>query len=242
MSRDYTQYITAPHKQAPNFVEWVRAQTKPFADIQTALGFIATAFDLDVAVGSQLDDVGRWVGVSRRLEIPLNAAFFSFDVAGLGWDEGYWKGPYEPAEGVVSLDDDAFRSLIRARVAYNYWNGSNEKLELIGATVLQFWGVEAYMLDNQDMTVTLFLTKEPPVVILELLKQAALLSKPAGVRLHGYIVATQPGRPLNLVDQSKINKVVRFGLPERETNWAPPPGPSPEQGAGLIVNVWAICT
>ncbi|MGC7970039.1 DUF2612 domain-containing protein, partial [Salmonella enterica] len=68
-------------------------------------------FDLDQAIGVQLDAVGEWVGISRNITVPLAGVYFSFDIAGLGFDQGVWKGPFDPDTGLTTLDDDTYRLL-----------------------------------------------------------------------------------------------------------------------------------
>lgn len=134
-AEDYVGLITSQHADKPKFVAMVAAVAKAFADTSNLIDGLPQAFDLDVAVGAQLDDVGLWVGLSRKIGVPIEGVYFSFDTEGLGYDQGSWKGPFDPDVGLTSLDDDTYRLLLRARIAANHWDGTFERavelLELI---------------------------------------------------------------------------------------------------------------
>lgn len=120
---DYTALITTEHAGKPKFAAMAAAVAQCFADQINLLQSIPAAFDLDTAIGVQLDAVGLWAGIRRQVRTPLNV-YFSFDTAGLGFDQGNWQGPFDPSTGLTSLDDETFRTLIRAKIAANSWDGT----------------------------------------------------------------------------------------------------------------------
>lgn len=120
----YTGLITSEHADKPKFNAMVSAVAQCFVDQQNALGSFIPSFDLDEAVGDQLDTLGAWVGISRRVRTPLTGVYFSFDIAGLGFDQGVWQGPFDPSTGITLLDDDTYRLLIRAKIGANHWDGT----------------------------------------------------------------------------------------------------------------------
>lgn len=62
----YPDLITLEHISKPNFVEMVKETTQPFVDIIQFLGLIPTTYyDIDVAIGVQLDTLGLLIGVPR---------------------------------------------------------------------------------------------------------------------------------------------------------------------------------
>lgn len=121
---DYTGLITSEHNQKPKFMATVTALAGSYADLINSLQSMPTVFDLDAAVGVQLDAVGLWVGITRNIDVPLTGVYFSLDTAGVGLDQGVWMGPFDPSTGVTALDDDTYRLLIRARIAANHWDGT----------------------------------------------------------------------------------------------------------------------
>ncbi|SCB10344.1 Protein of unknown function [Cupriavidus alkaliphilus] len=123
---DYTGLVTSEHSQRPKFMSVVAALAQPMVDLMNLLGGMPDKFDLDQAVGAQLDDVGRWVGISRRVSTPLTGVYFSFDTPGVGFDQGSWKGPFDSDTGLTLLDDDTYRLVLRAKIGANHWDGTLE--------------------------------------------------------------------------------------------------------------------
>lgn len=195
MTTDYTQYITSQHADKPRFAATVALTAGAFAQIADAALNLPKAFDVDTAVGVQLDIIGLWVGIARKQAIPIAGAFFSWNTAGKGWNEANWKGPYEPDEGIVNLDDDTYRVVIKAKIGTNYWKGSYESVQEIGQSAVTPVGVQCFVLDNLDMTTTVYVLGAPTNVLLEMIKRGLVPPKAAGIRITGYVLASQPGHP-----------------------------------------------
>ena len=102
---DYTGLITSEHADKPKFMAMVAAVAQCAVDQMTLLQSMPTAFDLDAAVGVQLDAVGIWVGLNRNIAVPIDNVYFSWDTAGVGWDQGVWKQPGDPDNGITRMDD-----------------------------------------------------------------------------------------------------------------------------------------
>ena len=123
---DYLNLITSEYSDPVNqakFIATVTARVQPYVDMQAQLAEMNALFDLDVAVGQQLDTTGQWIGLTRFLSVPLNI-YFSWGVNGLGWNQGIWYSPYGPSSSVVQLDDPHYRILLKARVVANQWDGT----------------------------------------------------------------------------------------------------------------------
>jgi hypothetical protein len=185
----YTSLITSEHASAPNFVATVAASCQPFADLLAVLQSIPSLYDLDNAVGAQLDTVGLWVGVSRNLAEPLTGVYFSFDTAGVGFDQGVWFGPGDSTTTLFALPDDIYRTLLRAKIAANQWDGSIPDAYAIWDIMLQPIGLDIQITDNGDMTMTQTLVGTPDVVTQAIFNQGLLDLKPAGVSVTNVIAA-----------------------------------------------------
>ena len=72
----YLNRITT-YNQKPKFTATVTAVLQPFVDAQAFLEGLPAAFDIDVAIGAQLDVVGQWVNLSRNVELPVLNNWFS---------------------------------------------------------------------------------------------------------------------------------------------------------------------
>ncbi|MEA5104670.1 DUF2612 domain-containing protein [Pantoea sp. S18] len=182
----YTDLITNYHAGKPKFVAHVDLSTRPLTDSSTSLQSLISAFDIDSAVGVQLDVLGEWIGRKRIVSQPISGVYFSFDTDSLGWDQGIWQGPYDPDAGYTSLSDDTYRIVLKAKIAINNWNGQNDSLPAILEKALAGSGLKMQIVDNQDMTISVWVFPEVDIslVSLELLaaiKQGYLTVKAAGV-------------------------------------------------------------
>ncbi|SPA44827.1 DUF2612 domain-containing protein [Cupriavidus taiwanensis] len=193
---DYTGLVTSEHNQRPKFMRVVAALAQPMVDLMNLLGGMPDKFDLDVAGGAQLDDVGRWVGIARRVATPLTGVYFSLDTAGVGFDQGNWKGPFDPDTGLTLLDDDTYRLVLRAKIGANHWDGT---LESTAAILNSIFNGDTYVFiqDNQDMSMTIGVAgKVPSAVFLALLEGGYIPLKPEGVRVNFVIVTSVDGEPI----------------------------------------------
>lgn len=197
MSGDVTPYtgkITSEHQGAPRFMASVAASVQPFADALASLQGMSEDFDLDFAVGAQLDVLGQWIGVFRYLQTPLNNVFFSFDTAGLGFDQGAWFGPFDSGTQMTRLPDDIYRIVLLATVLANQWDGTVGQAYAAYAVLFsQFPEVKILLQDNQDMTIELIMIATFGVTaITQALFTSGLLSlRPAGV-LETFTIITGP--------------------------------------------------
>lgn len=76
---DYTDLVTSEHSTSPKFMAMVEATLQPLVDLQNVAAAIPQAYDVELAIGTQLDVVGQWVGRTRDLEIPIENPYFSLD-------------------------------------------------------------------------------------------------------------------------------------------------------------------
>lgn len=182
----YTDLITNYHSQKPLFVNHVDLITRPLTDTANAMTAFITEFDIDEASGVQLDILGKWIGRTRVVSQPISGIYFSFDTDGLGFDQGVWQGPYDPDAGFTNLSDETYRIILKAKIAINHWNGTNETLPAILDTALAGSGLTMQIVDNQDMTISVWVFPETDIsnVSLELIaaiRQGYLTVKAAGV-------------------------------------------------------------
>ncbi len=183
----YTGLITSEHSNKPNFVSTVEASTSPQSLIQDVLATINNKFDVDTAIGKQLDIVGLWVGVSRFINTPLTGVYFEWDNASLGWDFGIWQGEFSPTSGLTALPDDAYRTLIKAKIAANSWSGNIPDAYKIWESV--FTDTIVLIQDNQNMTIVIGVVGRPLDVLTQALLTGGYLPlKPEGVGILYYAV------------------------------------------------------
>lgn len=128
---DYTDKITSEHRNSPKFIATVSLSVAPYVALQAFLAALPSQFDLDAAVGAQLDVVGQWINQSREISVPIPDVYFAFDDDLRGFDRGVWKGPYDQEYGIDRLDDDTYRRLLRTLVLANSWDGTAEHAQQI---------------------------------------------------------------------------------------------------------------
>jgi len=190
---DYTGKITGRHADKPKFMAMVQVVAQCFLDANLATAALPAVFDLDNALDAQLDNVGEWVGISRNVDTPLTNVYFALDTAGLGFDQGAWQGPFDPSTGITTLDNDTYRTLIRAKIGANQWDGTLGQSKAI--LDLVFSGdTFVFIQDNQDMTITIGVVGAPPTALeLALLTGGHIPIKPQSVGINYYIVPSSPG-------------------------------------------------
>jgi hypothetical protein len=121
---DYLAKVTREHAGQPDFISMLAMVLQPFSDAQLFLKQLPEQFDLDTAIGAQLDVDGQWIGRSRNIKVPVANSYFTFDDPLRGWDRGVWKGPFADLTGLVVLDDETYRDLLFAKCAANHWDGT----------------------------------------------------------------------------------------------------------------------
>lgn len=208
---DYTGLIPPLYANKTKFVSTIVASVSPFADMQNFLSTLPLAFDLDTAVGVQLDVDGEWVGRSRIIPIPISHPWFSWGIQKRGWGEAYWKGPEILGDTLTSLDDETYRRLLRAKILANEQDGTIAQAQAALATFF----LEPTLIFTMDRTQAIgwlpgnqpssqrsgmvwqigVAQKLPDLVSLEILAQNLIPVQPAGVYLDVKVI-TVDGTPL----------------------------------------------
>lgn len=182
----YLARITSEHNDKPKYMAMVEAIAQCFAEALDVAKSLPAVFDLDDAVGVQLDAVALWIGLSRIVNTPLNV-YFSLDTPGLGFDQGSWKGPFDSSQGLTVLDDETFRTMLKIKIAANHWDSTMPSFLAIVARIFAGTGITVFATDNQDMSMSVYLTgTPPPAVLLALIKNGYFLLKPEAVRVNYY--------------------------------------------------------
>ncbi|MGQ5288438.1 DUF2612 domain-containing protein [Pectobacterium actinidiae] len=182
----YTELITNYHAQKPIFVQHIDLSTRPLIDIANQLQSLINAFDIDHAVGDQLDVLGEWIGRSRAVRQPIIGVYFSLDSDDVGFDQGVWQRKFDPDTGFVDLTDEAYRAVLRTKIAINQWDGQNDSLPEILDFATDGSGLRMQIVDNQDMTISVWVFPDVSIdsvsrEILAVIRQGYLTVKAAGV-------------------------------------------------------------
>lgn len=189
----YLGLITAFHRGKPKFAAMVKALVEPVVAQQSFIAHLPIDFDLDQAIGVQLDQVGEWVGRTRFVQTPIAGAWFSFDDEPRGFDRGVWQQPFDTPAGITRLDDETFRTLLRAKIAANNWGGTLPAAKAALEIIFPNGETSIVITDNQDMTITFGVAGMiPSALFIALLSDGYLPLKPEGVRAD-YLITTVDG-------------------------------------------------
>ncbi len=190
--QEYLNLITSAYRDQPKFSATIDTNVSLPARVQELLASMVPIFDLDTAMGDQLDIIGKWVGITRDVSIPITDIFFSWDAdATLGWEYGTWQ-PFNAPTNITELPDDAYRTLIKAKIAANYWTGTTDSAYAIWDSI--FTTVSILIIDHQDMSYAMALVGG----VIDSLTMALLVGgyiplKPEGVRIDAYYVSVDDG-------------------------------------------------
>jgi hypothetical protein len=178
---DYIDKVPSYNRQKPNCNAWLTALLTPVTALLALAQSLPTLFDVNTAVGQQLDYVGAWVGVTRYIVTPITGVFFTFDTAGLGYDQGVWLGPNEGTTGITVLDDGHFRLLILARIAANNWNGQAGTAQAAWNAAFAGSGISCVVIDGDNGTATVRFSTGTSVLQQALVTGGYIPLKPVGI-------------------------------------------------------------
>lgn len=184
--QSYLDLITSEYQGQPNFTAVITSGISPLVQIQDLLTSMIPIFDLDEAIGNQLDIIGQWVGFSRTLAVPITGVFFSWDGTdtSLGWDSGQWQDPLSPA-AVTSLTDDVYRIFIKAKILANSWDGTTDGAYAIWDAA--FPDTSIAIVDGLDMTYRIAFFGFIDALTTAVIVSGALPLKPEGVLITEYL-------------------------------------------------------
>lgn len=155
-----SQYRTGNPKSIQG---WFAVCMQPIADINTCVAGLNEDFDIDSAVGVQLDAVGLILGQSRIM-------------------------PFQPSMSVSPiLDDDTYRVLLYAKRGINTWNGKIQSLYPLWRILFPTGSI--IFIDNQNMTATVILSGAFSSIETDLITNGLIVPRPEGV-LYTYDISS----------------------------------------------------
>jgi len=186
--QNYLSLVTSQHADKPKFNAWLSALLQPFCDMQALLQTFPSLFSVQTAIGQQLDVIGQWVGISRALQESLTGVYFSLDTAGVGLNQGIIYNPNtDSLTGLVQLDDDVYRLLLNAKIAYNAWDGTVASAETFMNNIFSVYNYSFCIQDNQDKTMYEGIiggSAAPPAFLQQMLLNGLFDLRPSGIIVH----------------------------------------------------------
>ena len=161
----YLGLLASQYANSPKLNKMLYVLLKKFDDVSQCLVQMQTAFDLDTAVGVQLDRLGESAGASRMV-------------------------PFQPSNSVSPLLDDAtYRIYIKAKIAQNQWDGTIDSLYTLWQQL--FPGGKITIADQQNMTAEIFLAGSFTSILQDLIIHGMIIPRPEGV-LYDYVFTHLP--------------------------------------------------
>jgi hypothetical protein len=163
----YLALLTSEYQAptSPKTRAFLQAMLQKFDDASQCLVTMDLAWDLDTAVGVQLDTLGQIAGVSRVL-------------------------PFQPSGGLSPiLGDSDYRLLIKAQIAQNQWDGTIDSLQTIWQSL--FPGGSITIFDHQDMTANILVSGAFSSIVLDMINNGLIVPRPEGV-LYNYGTSNLP--------------------------------------------------
>ncbi len=204
---DYRDLIIKQYWDKPKARAEIELQASTWGRVYEWLASFLEEFDLDKATGERLDIIGRIVGQPRLIPYALARVFFGFadnpdsgtfdskcDVSIVG--AAPLKDKRERSYTTYELNDNQYRIFLRAKIARNT---ANPQLPNINDAVLTLFQGGAYVIDNFDMRLTLYVSPLYNEETLIAILRSDLLPKPAGVR---YVIVRNaaPGETFGFAD------------------------------------------
>ena len=201
---EYTNLLIKQYWEKPKAKSEIQLKSETWETARAFLKSLDDAFDLDLAVGAQLDVLGRIVGIPREVPDVVENTYFGFDnnPDSLGFADKFNAlrigGPFfdrfSNQYTSLQLNDNDYRFFIRVKVALNWasaYVSSDDRISIQDVIISAFAG-RAYVVDNLDMTLTLYVSPSVSLQRLRLIRRLNLLPKPQGVR-YDIIVQAEPG-------------------------------------------------
>lgn len=152
----YEDLVPSWNAEKPKYMAFLRLVLGMVDDMRICLDSFLESFDLESATGRQLDVIGSLVGASRIL-------------------------PFAPISAPKELGDDDYRLLIRAKIAQNTWDGTNESTAQMFYNVFPSMGI--VLEDGQNSSINVVIRGSFSDLQIEMINAGLLIPHPAGITM-----------------------------------------------------------
>ena len=197
--RDLLLYQYSDKPKARQHIELLSAQ----GVASLVLSQIRDAFNIETAVGVQLDVLGEYIGLSRVVQVQIPRNYFQLDdynnplVNAIGMtdyqdetknaESVFFKYVFLNADTAI-LDDTEYRPLLQLKAVLNT---SKMTTAAIDEITQDFFADSLRFVDNQNMSLTYYVAPDA-TRILRLAIDLDLLPRPACVFIAGVITRLDP--------------------------------------------------
>ena len=160
----YLALFTSQYQNSPNLLNFANGMLNLVQDLVKLLGEMYQFFDIDYAIGDQLDILGEIVGANRLLP---------FTPTPVG----------SPAVAVSPiLTDDNYRILIKATIGINQWDGKMSSIKPLWNSLFPAGSIVVQ--DNLDMTMSVTPVGSFNSVIIDMIQNDMIVPRPEGVKMY----------------------------------------------------------
>lgn len=179
--------IYAQYRNQPKAVDWYAITRVLGGQISAAAQAVRESYNIDTAVGAQLDVIGRIVVADRNFlsATPLFPGLFAEpDGDEFGDTDAMFS---ETSIGTDSqMSDEFFRLVIRAKIVKNNSDATIESI-LRGMNFLVPGANVVRVIDGEDMSFAIEFAGQITDLERWALLNASLVPKPQGVRFNGFL-------------------------------------------------------
>lgn len=156
----YLDLVTSEHSTKPKYMAWLSVLLTPLIDAIKLNEDVKKAFDLNTAIGAQLNIIGKWLEQPRQVD-------------------------FQPTDGSSSvLNDNYYRTVLKAKVVKNQWKGTISNFYSFWNVLFKGQPLQIYLVDNQDMEpVAIIRSSSVDQMMQDLIANNYIVPKPAGLGL-----------------------------------------------------------
>lgn len=183
---------------------------------------VRDGFNIDTAVGPQLDILGKYIGFSRRVlsQIPRDWFKFGDTTTPLLAVTGFtaYDSVVNPtsvflrysmlAESFTDLDDEEYRLMLKVQIVLN---STDNTLKSIAEILYAFFGTDLICYDAKDMSIS-YVTKPAAKKTALLFASQNALPKPQGVKLAGVYLVADPAKVYGMPDYTEQTPAQGFSM------------------------------
>ena len=179
--------IYAQYRTKPKAVAWYQITRKLAAELEDPATAVRVMYNIDTAVGEQLNIIGRIVVIDRTFtgEVAVNPGLFAEpDGAEFGDSEAVFAALYIDQDGQMS--DDLYRLIIKSKIIKNNSDATIESI-LYGMNFLLPNADVLRVTDGEDMSFSVEFYGSITNLERWALLNVQLVPKPQGVRFNGFL-------------------------------------------------------
>lgn len=179
--------IYAQYRDKPKAVAWYAIARELGGSIEAAAEAVRKSYDIDTAVGEQLNVIGRIVVAPRSFvgSIPMSPGLFDLtDGDEFGDDEAMFSALTIDQDG--QLSDELYRLVIRSKIIKNNGDATIENI-LDGMNFLLPRADVLRVTDGEDMSFSIEFYGQITNLERFALLNAGLVPKPQAVKFNGFL-------------------------------------------------------